>query len=263
MLESDFEKINSSMEDRVDAGNSGASLFDDLDHEISEAVRWYWETREGQAEDQKVSENSARGRRADVLGGNQMDGFAGLVEDILAENGVPRDSVVHDYHATLPGYFRHEKEWDTAVVHDGELLAAIEFKSQASSFGNNLNNRAEEVVGSNTDLLEAYEEGVFEPSPAPWLGYLMLMADNEESRNTPNLREPNFAADDEFQGATYVDRMELLCLRMLRKRLVNGAAFILSDRDGGFEGEHEEPNEELRFERFARALTAHVTGYVE
>lgn len=243
--------------------NPGSSLFKDLDHEISNAIRWYWETREGQAEDQKVSKNSTRGRRADVLGGNQMDGFSGLVEDILTENGVPKDAIVHDYHATLPGYFRHEKEWDTAIVHDGELLAAVEFKSQASSFGNNLNNRAEEAVGSNTDLLEAYEEGVFEPSPPPWLGYLMLMADNEESRKMPGLREPNFPADDEFQGATYVDRMELLCLRMLRKRLVNGAAFILSDRDGGLNGEYEEPNEELRFERFVRALTAHVTGYID
>jgi hypothetical protein len=246
-----------------DSHDSGYRLLENLDREISDAVRWYWETRAGQAKDQKVSENSTRGRRADVLGGNQMDGFAGLVEDILAENGVPRDSVVHDYHATLPGYFRHEKEWDTAVVHDGELLAAIEFKSQASSFGNNLNNRAEEAVGSNTDLLEAYEEGVFEPSPPPWVGYLMLMADNEASRNTPNLREPNFSADEEFQGATYVDRMELLCLRMLRKRLVNGAAFILSDRDDGIEGKYREPNKELRFERFARALTAHVSGYIE
>ena len=91
----------------------------------------------------------------------------------------------------------------------------------------------------------------------------MLMANNEASRNTPNLREPNFPADDEFQGATYVDRMELLCLRMLRKRLVNGAAFILSDRDDGIEGRYREPNEELRFERFARALTAHVSGYIE
>jgi len=90
----------------------------------------------------------------------------------------------------------------------------------------------------------------------------MLMADNKESRNTPNLREPNFSADDEFQGATYVERMELLCLRMLRKRLVNGAAFILSDSEKGAEGKYREPNEELRFERFVRALTAHVTGYV-
>jgi hypothetical protein len=50
---------------------------------------------------------------------------------------------------------------------------------------------------------------------------------------------------------------------MLRKRLVNGAAFILSDRDDGIEGKYREPNKELRFERFARALTAHVSGYIE
>lgn len=127
-----------------------------------------------------------------------MDGFAGLVEDVLVDAGVPRSTVVHDYSATLPGYFRHEKEWDTAVVHEGRLIAAMEFKSQASSFGNNFNNRAEEVIGSSTDLLEAYEEGIFKPSPAPWVGYLMLMADNEKSRAVPSLREVNFDADDEF-----------------------------------------------------------------
>lgn len=67
-------------------------------------------------------------------------------------------------------------------MHNGELLAVVEYKSQASSFSNNLNNRAEEAIGNNTDLLQAYEDGVFEPSPAPWIGYLMLMADNEKSR---------------------------------------------------------------------------------
>lgn len=238
-------------------------MLDDLESEIADAVQWYWETRSGQADDQRESEDSARGRRAEVLGGKQMDGFAGLVEDALVAAGLPRDSVVHDYHATLPGYYRPEKEWDTAVVHDGELLAAIEFKSQASSFGNNLNNRAEEAIGSNTDILEAYEEGIFEPSPRPWIGYLMLMADNEQSRNVPRLREVNFDADDEFQGATYVDRMELLCLRLLRKRLVDGAAFLLTDEERGPNGTYTEPNEELRFERFIRPLVAHVSSHVD
>jgi len=236
--------------------------LDNLEPEIASAVQFYWETRSGQAEDQRASENTARGRRAEVLGGGQMDGFAGLVEDLLVAEGIPRGSVVHDYQATLPGFFRHEKEWDTAVVHNGELLAAVEFKSQASSFGNNLNNRAEEAIGSNTDLLEAYEEGVFSPSPQPFLGYLMLMADNEESRRSVGLREPNFEADEEFQDASYARRAELLCLRMVRKRLVNGAAFLMSGQEEGLDGHYSEPNEELQFERFARALTSHVTGHM-
>ncbi len=238
-------------------------MIDDLGSEVSDAVKWYWATLSGQAEEQRQSENSTRGRRAEVLGGGQMDGFAGLVEDILVEAGVPRESVKHDYHATLPGFYLPEKEWDTAVVHDGELLAVVEYKSQASSFGNNLNNRSEEAIGSFTDLLEAYEDGVFEPSPAPWIGYLYLMADNEKSRNVPQLREVNFEVDDEFRDATYLDRVELLCLRMVRQRLVNEAAFILTDEEEGPEGNFWEPNEELRFNRFARSLASYVRGHID
>ncbi|WP_135533251.1 PaeR7I family type II restriction endonuclease [Halostella pelagica] len=238
-------------------------MINNLESELSDAVQWYWETRSGQGAEQRESEDSTRGRRAEVLGGQQMDGFAGLIEDIVVEAGVPRESVHHDYHATLPGFYRHEKEWDTAVVHDGELLAVVEYKSQASSFGNNLNNRAEEAIGNNTDIIEAYEEGVFAPSPQPFIGYLMLMADNEESRNVPQVREVNFDVDDEFRDATYVDRMELLCQRMVRKRLVNESAFILSDEDAGMDGEYWEPNEELRFERFARSLASHVAGHID
>jgi hypothetical protein len=237
--------------------------LDNLHPEIADAVQFYWAKRSGQAEAQQASDRTARGRRADVLGGRQMDGFAGLVEDLLVEEaGVPREAVVHDYHATLPGYFRHEKEWDTAVVYDGALLAAVEFKSQASSFGNNLNNRAEEAIGSNTDLLEAYEEGLFAPSPPPWLGYLMLMADTETSRSDTRLREPSFEADDAFQQASYLKRAELLCLRMVRKRLVSGAAFLASEPEAGLDGQYRAPSAELTFERFARSLVSHVAGHV-
>ncbi|MFB6202413.1 MAG: PaeR7I family type II restriction endonuclease [Halorhabdus sp.] len=238
-------------------------MLEDLDSELRDAVRWYWETRSGQAEDQRDSQNSTRGKRAEVLGGKQMDSFAGLVQDILVAAGVPESSVKHDYYATLPGYYRHEKEWDTAVVHDGELLAVVEYKSQASSFGNNLNNRVEEGVGSFTDLIEAYEDGVFAPSPQPWIGYVMLMADNEASRNVPRVREVNFPVDDEFEDATYVDRMELFCLRMVRQRVVNNAAFVLSDRERGIDGDYWEPNEELQFARFARSLASHVSGHID
>lgn len=237
-------------------------MIQNIESEVSDAVQWYWETRSGQGAEQRESEDSTRGRRAEVLGGTQMDSFAGLIEDILVDAGVPRESVHHDYYATLPGYFRHEKEWDTAVVHEDELLAVVEYKSQASSFGNNLNNRAEEAIGNNTDLIQAYEEGVFAPSPQPFIGYLMLMADNEKSQKVPQVREVNFEVDDEFREATYVDRMELLCLRMVRQRLVSESAFILSDEENGVEGEYWEPNEELRFARFAQSLASHVQGYL-
>ena len=68
----------------------------------------------------------------------------------MMEAGVPEESICFDHEATLPGFFRGTKRWGLAVIHEGELLAAIEFKSITSSFGNNLNNRTEEALGSPT-----------------------------------------------------------------------------------------------------------------
>jgi hypothetical protein len=91
----------------------------------------------------------------------------------------------------------------------------------------------------------------------------MLMIDNEASRTPVSLREPNFPADDEFQGAGDADRMELLCLRMTRQRLVDAAAFLLSSPEAGLDGEFAEPNEELGFGRFARSLASHVAAHAD
>ncbi|WP_353635478.1 PaeR7I family type II restriction endonuclease (plasmid) [Halobacterium sp. NMX12-1] len=238
-------------------------MFEDIDREVSDAVQYYYQTLRGQAAEHEESETEVKGRRSEVLGGQQMDGFAWLIEELLVEQtSINADYIKHDYQATLPGYYRPEKEWDTAVVYDDQLYAALEYKSQGSSIGNNLNNRTEEAIGSNTDIQKAYEEGLFEPSPAPWVGYLILMVDNKASQKPRQLRQPNFPADDEFQGASYVDRMELLCLRMLRQRLVDGAGFLLSNEEIGIDGEYREPNEELAFERFARSLISHVNGHL-
>lgn len=190
-------------------------VLDDLDREVSDAVRYYWGTLSEQEEIQEDSENTARGRRSQVLGGAQMDGFELLIEDALVDAGVREADVLHDHDAVLPGYYRATKRWDIAVVVDGELLAVMELKSIASSFGNNLNNRIEEAVGNNTDLYQAYQEGLFEPSPTPWVGYMIMMADTETSNSPVRIREPNFPVDDEFEEASYIDRAEQLCLRMV------------------------------------------------
>lgn len=238
-------------------------VIENLETEVSDAVEYYWATLSDQADEQRESERTTRGRRAQVLGGAHMDGFASLIEDVLVDAGLPRETILHDHAAVLPGYYRATKRWDIAVVHDDELLAVIELKSIASSFGNNLNNRVEEAVGNHTDLYQAYEEGLYEPSPTPWVGYLMLMADNEKSNNTPRVREPNFPVDDEFENATYLDRTELLCLRMVRQRLADEATFILSDEESGLDGEYTEPNPELTFRRFLSSLVAHVRSYLD
>ncbi len=235
----------------------------DIRNEVSDAVEWYWETLSDQEDDQKDSENTARGRRAQVLGGAQMDGFAGLIEDALVEAGLPREDICHDHDATLPGYFRATKRWDIAVVYDGKVLAAIELKSIASSFGNNLNNRVEEAIGNNIDVHMAYENGVIEQPKPPWIGYLILMADTEDSSSSVRVHEPNINVDDDYRDASYIDRARLLCERLVRQDVVNATAFLTSGEDEGIDGGFEEPNPDLSFQQFLDDLVAHVEMQID
>jgi len=102
--------------------------LDDIEADIEDATRYYWATLSDQEDAQLEGENTARGRRSQVVGGSQMDGYAQLIENALVDAGVPRQAILHDHDATLPGYYRATKRWDIAVVLDGQLLAVMELK---------------------------------------------------------------------------------------------------------------------------------------
>jgi hypothetical protein len=162
----------------------------------------------------------------------------------------------------LPGFFRPVKKWDLVVVKDGEFLAALELKSHIGpSFGNNYNNRTEEALGNATDLWRAFREGKFGKSPRPWLGYLMMLEEAEGSLSPVAVKEPHFKVFEEFRGASYARRYELLCDRLVKENLYNASCLILSSHEGGPRGKYTEPLPELGFERFVKPLVAHVSAY--
>ena len=231
----------------------------ELDKRVARAVATFWSARQGQAK--SVKKATAAGRDA-VVGGAQMNGFVKLIAELLKAAGVA-DGTIH-YKKTslvLPGFYRPTKNWDILVIDRGRLLASIEFKSQVGSFGNNYNNRTEEVVGNATDLWTAFREGAFSPSPRPWLGWLMLLEDAEDSRTPVDVREPFFPVFPEFRGASYAKRYELLCLKLVRERLYDGACLLLSSGTEGKKGGYTEPAVEVGFRRFAASLTAHVAAH--
>ena len=161
---------------------------------LAAAVRQFWQTRASQdaRQGQTTGERDA-GNRTAVTGGKHLDGFVQLVQDVLIESGLSRVSVhTRKRDVVLPGFFRPMKEWDLIAVHDKRLLAIVEFKSQVGSFGNNFNNRVEEALGNATDLHTAYREGAFKPSPAPWIGYLMLLQQVPRSTKPVKVKEPHF-----------------------------------------------------------------------
>ena len=233
------------------------ALSPDLEKKLRQAIRHFWRTRKKQAKKQGA-QTGARdaGARTAVTGGRQMDGFIGLVRDYLCENGLPEAHVFCSKAVELPGWYRPEKQWDLLVVADGQLLAGIEFKSQAGSFGNNYNNRTEEAIGSATDIWAAYREGACKPSARPWLGYMMLLEEAPGSMRPVNAREPHFKVFPEFKSASYGKRYEILLTKLARERLYDAACFLLSNAKNGVKGYYREPALELRFENFIASLLA-------
>lgn len=238
--------------------------FENLDARVAEAVRWYWATREDQGNRQGSGDDQDRGFRRAVTGGGHLDGFANLVIDLLIENGVPEDWIHGRRGGEIPGFFRPTKAWDLLIIADGALVASVEFKSQAGpSFGNNFNNRTEEALGNATDVLTAFEKEVLPSIRKPWLGYLILLEEADGSTSPVRVYEPHFPVDPVFEGASYADRYQILCERLLRERLYDGACFVLSERESGREGGYREPHPELRFRAFASALVSHVEGFLK
>lgn len=229
----------------------------EIERKLRDAVARFWNSRETQARKQgtKTGVRDA-GARSAVTGGGQMDGFVELVRDLLEESGVNRPVIFCDRGVDLPGWFRPEKKWDLLVVADGCLIAAIEFKSQVGSFGNNYNNRTEEAVGSATDLWAAYREGAFKPSLRPWLGYMMLLEEAPGSTRPVRAQEPHFKVFDEFRSSSYATRYEILMTKLVRERLYDAACFLMSSRLEGPKGSYREPVSELGFGNFTTSLMA-------
>lgn len=233
-----------------------------LDERVAAAVGHYWSTLQRQAAKQQ-SGDSDRGGRAGATGGKQMDGFSKLVKDILVENGMPRAHVFSDQKLELPGYFRPSKKWDMVVVYKGQLVAALEFKSQAGpSFGNNFNNRSEEAIGTAQDLWTAHREGAFVVARRPFLGWVMLVEDCPKSREPVSVAEPHFPVFPEFYGASYGKRYELLLRRLARERLYDSAALVLATAEGGVRGEYSEPAADLTMRSLLAGLVGHTAGFI-
>lgn len=133
------------------------------------------------------------------------------------------------------------------------MAAAIEFKSQMGSVGKNVNNRAEEAIGSGTDVWEAHREGRF-GLVRPWVGYFLVLGDEPDIDEPRQISRTRFPVDKEFQNTSYVGRYEILCKRLASKRVYDAACLILSTDDPS--DPIREPSPELDFDQFAAAIRA-------
>lgn len=234
----------------------------DYERKAQEAVQAFWGNREVARQKQIESGKADQGERAGVTSGKNMDGFLALILDIVKANGLAH-AQIHQRRSvlTLPGYFRPTKLWDLLVTHKGELIVAIELKSQVGpSFGNNFNNRTEEAIGTAHDFWTAYREEAFGKQPRPFVGWLMLVEDAPASRSPVKDKSLHFPVFEEFREASYLDRYELLCQRLAQEQLYTTASLITSPRNAAKSGQFTELSPMTGLRTFVTALAGHVAA---
>jgi hypothetical protein len=234
----------------------------DIEKRLRGAVQSYWNARSKNKEKQIEGGKIDAGTRGEVTGGSQMGAMEVLVADILCEAGLNKIDVRTRTALELPGYYRSDKKWDLIVVSEGQLVTAMEFKSQVGpSFGNNFNNRSEEAIGSATDIWVAYREGRFGKTTAPFLGYFFLLEDCARVKTPVRNKEPYFKVDPVFDQASYSKRYELLCRRLVLERVYSPACLVMATNSP--RTRVTQPAEDLNFRRFVGALRGHVLTFME
>jgi hypothetical protein len=233
----------------------------DTDKQLQKALQSYWDERGRNKSKQIEGGKIDAGTRGEVTGGAQMGAMEVLVADILCDAGLNKLDIRTRTALELPGYYRSEKKWDLIVVSEGQLVTAMEFKSQVGpSFGNNFNNRSEEAIGSATDIWVAYREGRFGKSPTPFLGYFFLLEDCDRVKTPVRNKEPYFKVDPVFDKASYSKRYELLCRRLVLERVYTAACLIMATNSP--KTVLTQPAEDLSFKRFEAALRGHVVTFM-
>lgn len=226
----------------------------------TDAIKAFWGNREAAKQKQFEAGMIDRGERAGVTGGKNLDGFIALILDLVEANGLSHADI-HQTSAlvTLPGYVRPTKKWDLVVIHEQRLIAAIELKSQVGpSFGNNFNNRTEEAIGTAHDIWTAYRENAFGKQPRPFIGWLMVVEDDVKSRTAVRDQSMHFPTFSEFHGASYLQRYDVLCQRLVQEQLYTAASIIATPRSAIDTGAYLEFSELTGLKNFITSFSAHI-----
>ncbi|MFT4188850.1 MAG: PaeR7I family type II restriction endonuclease [Aeromicrobium sp.] len=231
------------------------SVFESFDT----AIRAFWTRRDAQAQRQVESGQLDAGTRGAVTGGKHLRPLEDTVAELFAPLVERGAEVRSGARLTLPGHYRRSKDWDLLVTFKGALVAAVEFKSQVGSIGNNFNNRTEEALGNAVDIWKAYEEGTF-GSVRPWLGFVFVIEHSDVSSRVSRV-DPRtlFPADPIFSETSYIDRYRILAQRLVRERLYD-ATCVLTTRKG--DGILEEPVVEVSVANFVAAIAGRI-AYIE
>lgn len=223
----------------------------DYSEKVVAAVASYWQVRTEQAERSRAAGVVNTGLRSEVTGGRHLDALELLLVSVLVDAGIPA-SMLEVKRRPVPGYFRRDKSWDIVVTVHDRVLAIIELKSiVGENPGQNFNNRTDEALGQAMDIWKAVERGIIDSPLRPWLGYFMLIEDNDAWNRVTAGRSAVWPSDPTFDGTSASDRAAIFFDRMVRERLLDAACVVMANRaTGGVR--YKQDN--LAFQAFAAAM---------
>jgi hypothetical protein len=220
----------------------------DYETKARSAVKLFWSSRK-KAGTRKVADGS-------------MTGFIDLIADITHANGLTNADIIRkSKRPALPGHFRPSQSWDLLVMNNGKLIAAIKFVFEVGpSFGKNTNSRCEEALSMSVDLWAAFRKGIFGENRGPFVGFLGLLEDVPTSRTAVKDVSPNFPIFPEFKNASYAERYNILCKKLMAERLYTAATVIISPRTASKSGEYSEMIDTTGLKSFVATLAGHITA---
>ena len=215
------------------------------------AVTAYWDVRRTQSE-KSISQGVLNpGTRSEVTGGRHLDELQALLVRVFIDAGIPAH-LIDVKKRPIAGFFRRDKSWDVVVLVADQVVGIIELKSMAGTKpGQNYNNRTDEALGQAVDVWKAVERGIIDTPQRPWLGYFMLLEDNEAFNAPVQARTPVWSPDPAFDGSSYAKRYEVFFDRMVRERLLDAACVVMADKKTGAV---RYSSESLSFQSFAAAI---------
>ncbi len=192
---------------------------------IQQAVQDFWSKRGEQRDSQEDGGRAGGEARAN----GHIKGFEKVVKEVFLDCGIPAGDV-RTGKPYLPGYYRVRKQWDLVVLYKGVLVAALEFKSQVGSVGKNFNNRFEEALGTATDLAAAQKKNSSFGAVPPWLGYVFVLEETEETEKLNRQSHALFETDPAFKGMSYTQRYQEMISRLVGENVYDIGWFITTQR---------------------------------
>lgn len=237
-------------------------MSESMDKEIRRAVRFYWRTKHAALAKNQGGTRVDQGKRGGATAGKNLDGFRDLLVRVIRKTGQGKAKVFKNKSGViLPGHFRPSKQWDLVVMMGERLIAAVELKSLGGpSFGNNANNRCEEALGSGLDFAVAQREGLLGAGATPFIGYFIVVEDEEKSRIPPVRGNPSvhFRKDPVFEAASYQQRMRILCERMMQERLYSTASVMISPPTAKRTGNYQDLSHPTSLNQLLARLSGHI-----